>query len=81
MKKLQKFKNEFVEDFRPLYEILSYLHKELTREHLYIITAVNGSMILQQKITKSEYKSRIYLKQLKDKWGEDKVWFNHKRID
>jgi len=78
---LKKIKQEIKEDYTPLMEILSYLHKEIFRKHIYIITAVNGSMILEQKITNSEYKSRIFLKQLRDRWGENKVHFNHKRID
>jgi len=78
---LKKIKQEIKDDYTPLIEILSYLHKEIFRKHIYIITAVNGSMILEQKITNSEYKSRIFLKQLRDRWGENKVHFNHKRID
>lgn len=78
---LRKIKQEIKEDYTPLVQILSYLHKEIFRKHIYIITAVNGSMILEQKITNSEYKSRIFLKQLRDRWGENKVHFNHKRID
>ena len=78
---LKKIKQEIKDDYTPLVQMLSYLHKEIFRKHIYIITAVNGSMILEQKITKSEYKSRIFLKQLRDRWGENKVHFNHKRID
>ena len=79
--KLKKEFDEWKEDLSKLWEVISYFTNESLREYNYVVTAVNGSAILEQKITKSKWKYNSYIKQMQARWGERNVRFDSVRVD
>lgn len=80
----EKLKKEIVEwkaDLSKLWEVISYFTNESLKEYNYVVTAVNGSAILEQKITKSKWKYNYYIKQMQARWGESNVRFDSVRVD
>ncbi len=71
---------EWKQDLEKIYDLLDFIYKDITAKKVYIINAVNGSIILEQKVTESKRKSSKYLKQMRDKWGPANVRCEYIRI-
>lgn len=72
--------SEWKDDLTKLWSMISYFTKEVTSKKIYVITAANGSAILEQRVTMSTRKSSIYLKEMQDKWQARNVHLECKRI-
>ena len=76
-------KNEYTawkSDMSKLWEVITYFSKEALLEYNYVVTAVNGSIVLEQKVTKSKFRYKHYIKQMQDKWGESNVRYDSVRV-
>lgn len=72
---------EWKKDLSKLWEVISYFTNESLKEYNYVVTAVNGSAILEQRITKSKIKYNMYIKRMQKRWGESNVRFDSVRVD
>ena len=71
---------EWKKDLLKLWELVSYFTKEAFSKRIYIITAVNGSCILEQKVVTNSSKLNKQLEDMNKKWHERNVHFECKRI-
>ena len=72
---------EWKSDLSKLWDVIHYFTKEAFSEYNYVVTAVNGSAILEQRITKSHHRWKSDIKSLQDKWGARNVRFDSVRVD
>ena len=80
---LESFKKEYIawkDDMVKLWDFVSYFSKEAMLEYNYVITAVNGSIVLEQRVTKSGFRYRRYIKQMQEKWGASNVRYDSVRV-
>ena len=71
---------EWKRDLLKLWDLVMYFTKEAFSKRIYIITAVNGSCILEQRVVTSYSKLNKQLEHMNQKWHERNVHFECKRI-